>query len=205
MNLENLKFVNFCCTRISSINPVQNVLFCMWSKVSHTRYCVLFCIKYLTPDICVGTKAAMTKLWQQTITLSFFRFPTDTSLRDGLFHEYKRFGKVMSVTLKGEKEQRIAVVTFKKADDAQKAYEQSIGHVFFGKKIQVQQHNGFNEHDEDFKPPEAELDEYHHKSTRTLFVGNLDTGIEAEILQDVFRHYGHILVSYIDIRKCYEY
>ena len=63
-------------------------------------------------------------------------FP-DTSLRDGLFHEYKRFGKVMSVTLKGEKEGRIAVVTFKKADDAAKAYEQSIDRVFFGKKIQV--------------------------------------------------------------------
>ena len=121
-------------------------------------------------------------------------FPPDTSLRDGLFHEYKRFGKVMSVTLKGEKEDRIAVVTFKKADDAAKAYQQSIERVFFGKKIQCEQHSGFNQSDEDFKPPEAELDEYHHKSTRTLFVGNLDTQIEADTLREVFRHYGHILV-----------
>ena len=38
----------------------------------------------------------------------------DTSLRDGLFHEYKKFGKVTSVTLKGERENRTAVVSFKK-------------------------------------------------------------------------------------------
>lgn len=39
---------------------------------------------------------------------------SDTSLRDGLFHEYKKFGKVMSVSIKGEKEERFAIVTFKK-------------------------------------------------------------------------------------------
>ena len=44
----------------------------------------------------------------------FCVFISDTSLRDGLFHEYKKFGKVMSVSIKGEKEERFAIVTFKK-------------------------------------------------------------------------------------------
>ena len=44
------------------------------------------------------------------------RLFSDTSLRDGLFHEYKKFGKVMSVSIKGEKEDRFAIVTFKKYD-----------------------------------------------------------------------------------------
>ena len=39
---------------------------------------------------------------------------TDTSIRDGLFHEYKKFGKVLSVMIVGQGEQRHAIVTFKK-------------------------------------------------------------------------------------------
>ena len=50
--------------------------------------------------------------------------------------------------------------------------------------------------DADFKPPEAELDEYHPKATRTLFVGNLEKDISSEELRDIFNAYGEILVSY---------
>ncbi len=49
--------------------------------------------------------------------------------------------------------------------------------------------------DADFKPPEAELDEYHPKSTRTLFVGNLEKDIQSEELRDIFNDYGEIIVS----------
>ena len=38
----------------------------------------------------------------------------DTSIRDGLFHEYKKQGKVISVSVSGQGEDRIAIVTFKK-------------------------------------------------------------------------------------------
>ena len=43
-----------------------------------------------------------------------YTFVTDTSLRDGLYHEYKKYGKVVSVSILGEAEERHAVVTFKK-------------------------------------------------------------------------------------------
>ena len=49
--------------------------------------------------------------------------------------------------------------------------------------------------DADFKPPEAELDEYHPKATRTLFVGNLEKDIGSEELREIFNAYGEILVS----------
>lgn len=48
--------------------------------------------------------------------------------------------------------------------------------------------------DADFKPPEAELDEYHPKATRTLFVGNLEKDIGSEELREIFNAYGEILV-----------
>ena len=47
----------------------------------------------------------------------------------------------------------------------------------------------------DFRPPEAELDEYHPKATRTLFVGNLEKEISSQELKDKFKHYGEIIVS----------
>ncbi len=49
--------------------------------------------------------------------------------------------------------------------------------------------------DADFKPPEAELDEYHPKATRTLFVGNLEKDITNEELREIFHAYGDILVN----------
>jgi len=39
---------------------------------------------------------------------------TDTSIRDGLFHEYKKYGKVLSVGVVGSGDERHAIVTFKK-------------------------------------------------------------------------------------------
>ncbi len=54
--------------------------------------------------------------------------------------------------------------------------------------------------DADFKPPEAELDEYHPKSTRTLFVGNLEKDISSEELRDIFSEYGEIIVSQRTLR-----
>ena len=49
--------------------------------------------------------------------------------------------------------------------------------------------------EDEFKPPEAELDEYHPRATRTLFVGNLEKDVSKEELREIFKSYGEILVS----------
>ena len=49
--------------------------------------------------------------------------------------------------------------------------------------------------DSEFRPPEAELDEFHPKGTRTLFVGNLEKDILPQDLKDIFKEYGEIIVS----------
>ena len=59
--------------------------------------------------------------------------------------------------------------------------------------------------DADFKPPEAELDEYHPKATRTLFVGNLEKDISSEELREIFNAYGEILVCLSDERYLASY
>ena len=48
--------------------------------------------------------------------------------------------------------------------------------------------------DGDESPSEAELDEYHTKATRTLFVGNLEKDVTTQTLTSLFSAYGEILV-----------
>ncbi|KAJ6633613.1 Protein split ends, partial [Pseudolycoriella hygida] len=124
---------------------------------------------------------------------------SDTSLKDGLFHEYKKHGKVTWVKVVGQSSERYALVCFKKADDVDKALEVSHDKLFFGCKIEVEPYQGFDVEDNEFRPYEAELDEYHPKSTRTLFIGNLEKDITASELRRHFDCFGEIIE--IDIKK----
>lgn len=53
---------------------------------------------------------------------------------------------------------------------------------------------GIEVEDNDFKPPEADLDEYHPKATRTLFIGNLEKEVSTTELKDIFKEVGEIIV-----------
>lgn len=90
---------------------------------------------------------------------------------------------------------------FNRAEDAAKGLEQARSRVFFGRKVEAEPHDGVDDSMADYRPPEAELDEYHHKATRTLFVGNLQLDITKEQLKDIFRRYGLILVCNV---QCYK-
>lgn len=124
---------------------------------------------------------------------------SDTSLKDGLFHEYKKHGKVTWVKVVGQNSERYALVCFKKPDDVEKALEVSHDKHFFGCKIEVEPYQGYDVEDNEFRPYEAELDEYHPKSTRTLFIGNLEKDITASELRVHFESFGEIIE--IDIKK----
>lgn len=124
---------------------------------------------------------------------------SDTSLKDGLFHEYKKHGKVTSVKVVGQNADRYALVCFKKRDDVEKALEVSRNKLFFGSKIEVVPYVGYDVEDNEFRPYEAELDENHPKATRTLFIGNLEKDISSLELRKYFDSFGEIIE--IDIKK----
>lgn len=124
---------------------------------------------------------------------------SDTSLKDGLFHEYKKHGKVTSVKVVGVNSDRYALVCFKKRDDVDKALEVSRNKLFFGSKIEVVPYMGYDVEDNEFRPYEAELDENHPKATRTLFIGNLEKDISNSELWKHFESFGEIIE--IDIKK----
>lgn len=58
-------------------------------------------------------KNCLKRFCSETLIVYFF-LHADTSLRDGLFHEYKKYGKVNAVLVAGVGEERYAIVSFRK-------------------------------------------------------------------------------------------
>ena len=85
---------------------------------------------------------------------------------------------------------------FHRPEDASKAMEASQGKTFFGAKIKVAPHEGVEVDDPDKLNDNDCMDEYHVKSTRTLFVGNLEKDTTKQDLIDKFKEYGKIIVSW---------
>lgn len=71
-----------------------------------------------------------------------YLFAADTSLKDGLFHEFKKHGKVTSVQIHGASEERYGLVFFRQQEDQEKALSASKGKLFFGMQIDVTAWNG---------------------------------------------------------------
>ncbi|MEQ2250389.1 hypothetical protein ILYODFUR_000214 [Ilyodon furcidens] len=125
---------------------------------------------------------------------------TDTSLKDGLFHEFKKYGKVNSVQIHGTSEDRYGLVFFRQQEDQEKALSVSKGKLFFGMLIEVTAWNGpETENENDYRPLDGRLDEFHPKATRTLFIGNLEKTTSYQQLLDIFQRFGEIVD--IDIKK----
>ncbi|KAK7136488.1 hypothetical protein R3I93_016725 [Phoxinus phoxinus] len=125
---------------------------------------------------------------------------TDTSLKDGLFHEFKKYGKVTSVQIHGALEERYGLVFFRQQEDQEKALSVSKGKLFFGMLIEVTAWNGpETESENEFRPLDGRIDEFHPKATRTLFIGNLEKTTNYQQLLDVFQRFGEIVD--IDIKR----
>ncbi|XP_051692489.2 msx2-interacting protein isoform X2 [Oryctolagus cuniculus] len=125
---------------------------------------------------------------------------TDTSLKDGLFHEFKKFGKVTSVQIHGTSEERYGLVFFRQQEDQEKALTASKGKLFFGMQIEVTAWIGpETESENEFRPLDERIDEFHPKATRTLFIGNLEKTTTYHDLRNVFQRFGEIVD--IDIKK----
>ncbi|XP_069467192.1 msx2-interacting protein isoform X2 [Ambystoma mexicanum] len=125
---------------------------------------------------------------------------TDTSLKDGLFHEFKKYGKVTSVQIHGVSEERYGLVFFRQLEDQEKALISSKGKLFFGMQIEVTAWMGQEtESENEFRPLDDRIDEFHPKATRTLFIGNLEKTTTYHDLRLLFQRFGEIVD--IDIKK----
>lgn len=51
------------------------------------------------------------------------------------------------------------------------------------------------ESENEFRPLDGRIDEFHPKATRTLFIGNLEKTTNYQQLLDVFQRFGEIVVN----------
>lgn len=65
--------------------------------------------------------------------------------------------------------------------------------IFF--LFQVSPHEGLEIDENEYRAYDIELDEYHPKATRTLFIGGLDKDVTAAELRKHFETFGEIIVS----------
>ncbi|EQB78602.1 msx2-interacting protein [Camelus ferus] len=87
-----------------------------------------------------------------------------------------------------------------KQEDQEKALTASKGKLFFGMQIEVTAWIGpETESENEFRPLDERIDEFHPKATRTLFIGNLEKTTTYHDLRNIFQRFGEIVD--IDIKK----
>ncbi|KRY11696.1 Uncharacterized protein T12_6325 [Trichinella patagoniensis] len=119
---------------------------------------------------------------------------SDSSIKDGLYHKFKKYGKVVEVKVIGSGSSRYAIVHFRREVDAQAALENAMNEVFFGKPLNaVLASSEMDVEDNEKRPLARDVDCYHPKSSRTLYVGNLDNRLREEDLTKHFNQFGEIL------------
>ena len=104
--------------------------------------------------------------------------PSQTSLKDGIFHEFKRHGKLESLAINEDRQtgERYALLVFNKRKQAKRAMEDTDGKRLMGSHIKVAI--------SDIDPKEVQqqgsiVDELNPRASRTLFIGAISTHTES--------------------------
>ncbi|CAJ0936551.1 unnamed protein product [Ranitomeya imitator] len=119
---------------------------------------------------------------------------SDSSLKDGLYHEFKKYGTVNVVQLHGASTERYGLVFFRQQEDQEKAINASKGKLFFGMQIEVTAWEGpETESKNEFRPFDERIEEFHRKATRFLFIGNLEKTTTELDIRNVFQRFGEIV------------
>ncbi|XP_077998884.1 uncharacterized protein LOC144451852 [Glandiceps talaboti] len=153
-----------------------------------------------------NTGSSVSNSTRKSVALCVKNLPTrstDTSLKDGLFHEFKKHGTILAVRVQGAGGDRYGLIFFKRAADADKALQLSKGKLFFGSEIELSIWTGpgktNTEIEGDLRVHEEPIHEYHSKASRTLFIGNLEKNTTYQDLLEKFKSFGDIVD--IDIKK----
>ena len=135
--------------------------------------------------------------------MTFLFLFTDLSLQDFLLHEYN-VCNVRSVRIgHSGRHGRYAVIYLATMTDVAKAldetrlitksYPNAEAEVLLSGEEVVEDKRLF------YRPADAEVEEYHPKATRTLYVGGLSREVASSVVQEKFERFGEILE--IDIKK----
>lgn len=66
----------------------------------------------------------------------------ETTVREAIFHEFKKYGKILSILIMDEYGERTALVSFRRSDDAERAYDNAKGLSVCGIRIRAELADG---------------------------------------------------------------
>ncbi|XP_069499518.1 protein split ends-like [Ambystoma mexicanum] len=133
---------------------------------------------------------------------------SDRNIQDGLYHEFKRYGKIISVDMHGVAEERYALIFYQQEKEREAALVAFKDHCFFGRSVLMERWDPSVPWEMQFqswdynasvRDSEGRIDELDARATKILFVGNLEKTLTREDLNTVFSRYGEILG--IDLKK----
>nr|CAB3266529.1 msx2-interacting protein [Phallusia mammillata] len=138
---------------------------------------------------------------QKLVTMIIKKLPARPSvnnLREGIYHEFKKCGKVKSVVIRGDNNNRHALVLFRNASEANKSVNHAKSKLLFGAAIEAAIYEG-EVSGKELQECGGIIDEFHPRASRTLFVGNLDKTVGYSDIQNIFVRFGEIVA--IEIKR----
>ncbi|KRZ74419.1 Uncharacterized protein T10_3403, partial [Trichinella papuae] len=116
---------------------------------------------------------------------------SDSSIKSGLYHKFKRLGKVMDVKVIGFRSNRYAILHFENKETAQAAVQKARNDLFFGKPIMLAlAKQSMDIEDNDNCPFVGDVDCHHKSACRTVYIGKLGKHLTGRRLLKYFSRFG---------------
>ncbi|XP_043922273.1 msx2-interacting protein-like [Protopterus annectens] len=114
-------------------------------------------------------------------------------LRSGLFHEFKRFGRITSVHIRSTTEDRFGLVFFRLKEHQEIALSSLKGRYFYGAPIEAKEWTEPEPESEEGRLLGKGINPYHYRANRSLFVSNLEETTSSSDLKKLFQRFGDIM------------
>ncbi|EDO40891.1 predicted protein, partial [Nematostella vectensis] len=150
-----------------------------------------------TSALCVQSLSTRSNIMVMQSFLTVNVLNLDGSIREGLYHEFKKHGEVTRIYIHGTGGSRSAIIYFRRPEEAERALEVCQGKMFLGAEMQIQHWHG-NSYALTYISNYSE-DEFDPGCTRTLFVGNIEKTTTYGDLKEAFERYGEVID--VDIKK----
>lgn len=120
-------------------------------------------------------------------------YPIDSRLRSGLFHEFKRFGRITTVHVCTTSEERYGLVFFRLKEQQERALSSLKGRYFYGAQIEAVEWTEAEPESEEGRLLGKGINPYHYRANRSLFVSNLEKTTTSGDLRELFQRFGDIM------------
>ncbi|KRY56320.1 Uncharacterized protein T03_13989 [Trichinella britovi] len=192
-------FLHFCSfvstgilTRHYSVH-LLNLPFChtvsktqRWSYSNFCHYLVQF-----STSIQVLQSFILRKMRVPVIVTNLPNHSSDFNIKSGLYHKFKRLGKVTDVKVIGFRSDRYAILHFENKETAQAVVRNARNDLFFGKPMMIAlAKQSMDIEDNDNCPYVGDGDHHHKTACRTLYIGKLSKHLTVRHLLKYFRQFG---------------